>query len=246
MKNLFGEPLAKLSSQVHTTTDYFMFKPLDGNRQKNALHLKRLKISMSENYLYTIIIVNEHYEIIDGQHRFEIIKELKLPLHYVICKGYGLQEVQRLNANSKNWSTDDFLKGYCDLGVTEYQLYKEFKEYYDFDHTSCLVFLTGDDNQDTIKKFYSGNFKIKNLNEAKRRADLIMMIKPFYEGYNRKLFIRAIMTLLNKPQFIFTEFLQKLSYQRSVLQDCAKTSQYITLIEEIYNYKRRDKINLRY
>jgi hypothetical protein len=30
------------------------------------------------------------------------------------------------------------------------------------------------------------------------------------------------------------------------LVDCANTSQYVSLIEEIYNYRRREKVNLRY
>ena len=82
--------MVKYSNQVHKTTDYFLFKPIDGNRNKNLLHINRLKKSISENYLFTVIIVNENYEIIDGQHRFECIKELELPLYYITCKGYGL------------------------------------------------------------------------------------------------------------------------------------------------------------
>ena len=94
------EPMVK-DYQVHTTEDYFMFKPIDGNRNKNLLHINRLKKSMAENYLFTVIIVNEKYEIIDGQHRFHVIEELKLPLNYIVCKGYALEEVHILNANSK-------------------------------------------------------------------------------------------------------------------------------------------------
>lgn len=94
--------MVKHSNQVHTTTDYFLFfKPIEGNRNKNIIHLSRLKKSISENYLFTVIIVNEKYEIIDGQHRFECVKELKLPLHYIVCKGYGLNEVHVLYENSK-------------------------------------------------------------------------------------------------------------------------------------------------
>ena len=107
-------------TQVHTTTDYFLFKPIDGNRNKNLLHLNRLKKSMTENYLFTVIIVNEKYEIIDGQHRFECVKELKMPLHYIICNGYGLNEVQILNQNSKTWNADDYLAGYCNLKNENY------------------------------------------------------------------------------------------------------------------------------
>lgn len=96
------EPLSNLR-QVHTTTFYPLFKPIDGNRTLNTLHLNRLRNAMVDNYLFTVIIVNERYEIIDGQHRFECIKELGYPLHYIICKGYGLDEVHILNQNSKDW-----------------------------------------------------------------------------------------------------------------------------------------------
>ena len=42
---------------------------------------------MNDNYLFTVIIVNEkNYEIIDGQHRFEVIKELKLPFITLFVK----------------------------------------------------------------------------------------------------------------------------------------------------------------
>ena len=79
------EPLEKNSIQVHTTTDYNRFITVGGNRNKNQLHLMRLRKSIEKKYLFTVILVNESYEIIDGQHRFEIIRELNLPLHYVIC-----------------------------------------------------------------------------------------------------------------------------------------------------------------
>ena len=79
-----SEPLAKQIGQVLTTTSYSRFKPVDGNRNKNLLHINRLKKSMSENYLFTVIIVNEKYEIIDGQHRFDVIQELKCLLHFPV------------------------------------------------------------------------------------------------------------------------------------------------------------------
>ena len=34
--------------------------------------------------------------------------------------------------------------------------------------------------------------------------------------------------------------------QPSALTDCNDSKQYVSLIEEIYNYRRREKVNLRY
>ncbi len=247
------EPMASFR-QVHTTTDYSMFKPIDGNRNKNRLHLARLKQSMLENYLFTVIIVNEKYEIIDGQHRFECIKELELPLHYIMCKGYGLSEVQRLNANAKTWNADDYLEGYVNMGIQDYVVYKEFKEKYDIGHGECLALLSGSkytppgNSQKVTQRtlFYDGKFKADYLFDAEDIMDKILLIAPFYSGYKRRSFIQTMMILLKNENFEFTEFLQKLKMQPTALQDCTTIQQYKMLIEEIYNYKRRDKINLRF
>jgi hypothetical protein len=246
------EPMASFR-QVHTTTDYSMFKPIDGNRNKNRLHIARLKQSMLENYLFTVIVVNEKYEIIDGQHRFECIKDLGLPLHYIICKGYGLSEVQRLNANAKTWNADDYLEGYVSMGLKDYIVYKEYKEKYDIGHTECLALLTGSKTSPHASSkvnprnmFYDGKFKVETLFEAEDIMDKILLLAPYYAGYKRRVFILTMMNLLRNENFEFTEFLQKLKIQPTALQDCTNIQQYKILIEEIYNYKRRDKINLRF
>lgn len=242
------QPLVMQGTEVHTTTDYFLFKPIDGNRNKNVLHLNRLKKSITEHYLFTVIIVNERYEIIDGQHRFECVKDLGLPLNYIVCKGYGLNEVQILNQNSKTWNADDYLTGYCNLKNENYLIYKEFKEKYQFGHNECMSMLTGINmNGGTLfNAFKDGTFKVTNLVNAEKEAEQIWMLEDLYKGFKRRAFIYAMLCLFDKPQFDFSEFLQKIKKQPSSLKDCVDIKQYISLIEEIYNYRRHEKVNLRY
>jgi hypothetical protein len=241
------EPMVKNSNHVHTTTDYFLFKSIEGNRNKNLLHINRLKQSMSKNYLFTVIIVNEKYEIIDGQHRFDVIQELKLPLNYIMCKNYGLNEVHILNQNSKTWNADDYLTGYCNLGNEDYIKYRDFKETYGIGHNECMAILTETSTKSNIiDNFYNGTFKIKNFNNACKTIEKIILIEPYYIGIKRRSFIYAMLQLFKNTNFEFTEFLQKLKCQPTALVDCANTKQYISLIEEIYNYRRREKVSLRY
>jgi hypothetical protein len=237
--------------QVHTTSDYSLFKTLNGNRDVNHLHLSRLKDSMKKNHLTTIIMVNENFEIIDGQHRFLISQELKLPINYIISKDYGLHEVQILNANMKNWTIIDYVNGFCDLGYKEYIIYRDFVNEYGFTNQVSLALLTGEHHSGTNEvsnstKFKEGKLKIKDLNYSKKIADKIMMIEPYYKGFMRRSFIYAMITLFKNENFEFTEFLAKLKQQPTTLQDCTSVTQYKVLIEEIYNYRRREKINLRY
>lgn len=238
--------MVKHSNQVHTTTDYFLFNPIEGNRNKNLLHINRLKKSMAETYLFTVIIVNEKYEIIDGQHRFDVIQELKLPLNYIVCNGYGLNEVHILNQNSKTWTSDDYLDGYCKLGYKDYLKYREFKELYGIGHYECMWLLNGSQLSNPTQVFFTGDFKIKNYNEACKIIEKIMLVEPYYNEWKRRSFILAMLQLFKNPNFELTEFLQKLKLQPTALSNCSTTNQYVSLIEEIYNYRRREKVNLRY
>ena len=82
----------KVVNQVNQTTDYSKFKTLKGNRSVNKLHVKRLQKSFKQSYLLSPIIVNQNYEIIDGQHRFNAAKAENLPVNFILCNDYGLNE----------------------------------------------------------------------------------------------------------------------------------------------------------
>lgn len=234
--------------QVLQTTDYSKFRVMEGNRNVNTLHLARLKISMEEDYLISPIIVNEGLEVIDGQHRLRCVEELGLPVYYIICEGYGVSEVHRYNGNSKNWTMDDFMSGYIEMGKKEYEFYKGFKERYGFGHTECLMMLTGYGGGEANKIFQSGKLRIKKYNDACIIADKIKKIEPYYDGFKRRGFVGAIIYLLKNPSFDIEEFIDKLKFQQYKMYDCSRIEQYVELIEEIYNFKRRnhEKISLRY
>ena len=190
--------------QVHTTLDYGKFKILQGNRDVNNLHVKRLEQSISKNNLLTIITVNENYEIIDGQHRFNVLRKLELPINYVIAKGYGLNEIQILNANMKNWSNEDYLAGYVDLGYMDYIIFKDFKNKYKFNHEVSLIILSGSaisgNTNNHNHKFKTGIFKIADLQNSINIAENLMIIKKNYSGYGRKTFVYAMLSILKNKQ----------------------------------------------
>jgi len=258
MYNLNNRTNGEDSNQVYTTTDYSKFNTLIGNRKPNELHLRRLKNSFKQRYLFSPILVNEKMQIIDGQHRFLSAKELNLPINYLIVQGYGLEEIQILNTNSSNWKREDYLKAYCDLGVEPYLQMKQFmSDFPDFGVAISEMILTdkvdGSNAYKTIDKmdvrmmgFQNGELKIPNLYKAYESAEKVLMFKPYYEGYNRATFVRTLITLFKNENYIHAEMISKLSNNPSVLTHCANGTQYKILLEEIYNFRRREKVNLRY
>lgn len=240
------------------TTDYSRFKILDGNRNINEVQVRRLINSFQKTYLFSPILVNEKFQIIDGQHRFLAAKELGLPINFIIVENYGLKEVQILNTNSINWTKESYLKAYCDLGHIQYLQMNQFmQDYPDFGIASSEYLLTntvgGVNNRDSVhkgkgrvKNFEEGRLIIPDLKQSYENAEKVLMFKPYYDGFNRSVFVASLISLFKNENYNHAEMIAKLAQQPSVITHCTNVTQYKLLLEEIYNYRRRDKVNLRY
>jgi hypothetical protein len=209
------------------------------------------------------ILVNERMEVIDGQHRLMAAKEAESFVYYIIVNGYSLNEVHTLNLNQKNWSKKDFMEGYANMGVEPYIKLREFankNDDYTFNDCIALCQNIGSGTTRTYAKsiysgskldgssqiFEQGTWRCGDIYLAQDMANKIRMIKPYYSGYNRTGFVQTMMGLLQKETFDFNDFMHKIRLQPTAMVDCANREQYKTLIEDIYNYKSRNKISLRY
>ena len=232
-------------NQVYKTKDYSKFKSKDGNRNLNELHLKRLTESVKQNDLLHAnpILVNEKYEIIDGQHRFNVCRELGKSVHYIKVKGLGLNEIQILNANSKNWKLEDYVEGYCNMGFQEYCYLKTILNQSKLGVGVVLGMFASTDNGDTMIDLKNGKLK---LSHKQRGTSLIKWIKDweqYYPNSKKRSFIFALRTLYSIKNYSHDKMMQKIKYQSTKLVDCTNTKTYLALLEEIYNFKERgDKL----
>lgn len=100
------------SYRVESTFDYSKFRFIEGNR--NADHVSKLEYSYKNcGLLLQPILVNEKFEIVEGQNRFCACINLGLPVYYIVQEGIRLKEVMSLNSASKNWVTRDFIHCYA-------------------------------------------------------------------------------------------------------------------------------------
>ena len=256
--------LTKLSSlgvtqvgNYYETKNYKLFKPLLGNRDVKQAHVARLKESIAGNYLLTILVVNEKFEIIDGQHRFKAISELNFPVHFIIKNGYGLNEVQLLNTNGSIWTRRDYLGSFCELNLDPYLKMRKFMEDFpDFAIRPTLMIITGEfsntraitKNQKrvTVKDFQEGKLIIPNIAKSYQDARALLEIKPFFKKYFDPQFVSAMLQIFKNRHYEHKEFLKKLRAHPTALQVSKTVDQYKLDVEEIYNYNRKNKISLRY
>ena len=229
------------SLKIYKTMDYDMFNTLGGNRNINLKNANKIIASMKKRFIINPIIVNEKYEIIDGQHRHYACKELGIAIYYIIQPGLTLTDCHLMNCNSKNWTAEDFLNGYCELGNKNYLILKDFIE--KNTHLSmgiCETLLGGNSNIGNIlhTKFKEGTYEVKDVKRAQEIAD---MLKDFekYPPYGQKIFFTALIKMMNDSRYDHKRMLSKLSYQTSKLQKEVNVFSYLQSLNDIYNYKTR-------
>jgi hypothetical protein len=245
-------------NKVYKTNDLSIFTQIGGNRVPNPQHIKRLKSSILENgMLCNPILVNEKMQVIDGQHRLIASQEAESFIYYIVLKDYSLNEVHTLNLNQKNWTKKDFMDGYANMGIESYKKLKFFVEKNeDFVFQDCISLCSNVNGTLYVKDvrwsgsnqqvFVDGTWKGKDFDLAQEWAEKIRLLKPYYTGYNRSVFVRVMINLFKNELFDYSEFMHKVRLQPKALVDCANVEQQRLLIEEIYNYRSRNKINLRY
>ena len=244
----------KQIASVYETYDYDKFHIMEkGNREID--HYKKIATQMNEQFLFTVIIVNEKFEIIDGQNRFLASKELHKPIRYIIVEGYGVEQVRMYNMEARNWQKKDFVKSYADEGKKEYVKMMEFqKRYPDFPISICEFFLRMSLTCDYDKKRHlnhsaipRGLFVIKDFETSCKLADMVIAYKPFCENqsspiYRRREFVAAIIKLYRCEDFDNELVLKKIKLNPRAFTPCVNSDDYIRMIEDIVNFRSRNKV----
>jgi len=227
--------------KIHVSRDYDKFSFLGGNRKINKSNYKKLLKSMREEQLIIPIIVNENFEIIDGQHRFTAEKELQLPVYYIINNGYSIDQVKRANTVGLNWTKEDFLQTYIDEEnqnyIEIYELRKETKlninvilkifgafqrkaEYFVTDNFKAGTFTVGDDLAG-VRFFCQQLEMFSRFKDYKKNAFISAFLKLYlYEEYDEQ--------VMEKQAKWITNFNPKGKTQEQILEDFCK---------QVYSYR---------
>ena len=111
----------RIVANVYETRNYDMFKKLIGYRDVTAQRVEKIKASIQNvGYVLNPCVINGTNEVIDGQGRIEVLKQLGYPVHYVIDKNAGLEQCVQLNINGTPWKTRDYVESYAHQGMKDY------------------------------------------------------------------------------------------------------------------------------
>lgn len=224
---------------IYETTDYSSFRSLCGNRfvDHSDMIVDSIK---SVGLLIAPVIVNEKYEIIDGQNRFEAWKKLNLPIRYIIAPDYGINECIAMNSVSKNWHISDYVKCYADLGNPHYK----------YAYDACMKW--GEQlNVTTILSIISGNLNFVPKKEI--REGLFTVGEAgceFYDGLLEYLcefdtsnikgtignLLKIIAYCYADPSVDNDRLLQRFKKNSYIIDSVVDTEEAARAVEKVYNH----------
>lgn len=237
---------------IMVTNDYDEFKIINGNRNVDESKVRKLMVSMEEKQLVIPVLVNENYEIIDGQHRFTACSRLGLPIYYIVVEGYGIEEVKKANLIATTWDLEAFLNLYCSNEKEDYLLFNTFIDEYKLSIFSLLGIchqLSGTSLKKLQSDFKTGEFKFDGIED--KVLDMLESLEMF-EGYKSKRnssFLKAYSTLYGREEFdvsIMKEQMEKLGYKLEEKFDKTKDGFLDVLTNKIYSYRPGGKNKLTY
>ena len=230
-----------MNTKIEQTSDYSRFKTIVGNRPVRTSHVYRLKKSIEENpHLIEAnpVLVNKKWEIIDGQHRFEALKQMDLPISYIQLDNYTLDDVQILNTNSKNWTLLDYAISFASQGNKNYIIYLDYLMKYKLGKTITAQLLMLDKPY-TGTLFKTGKLKVVNLVKTDKLIKDFLEVAAFFpDFYNTKAFSIAYLKMWLNSKYKHSEFLSKLSKYSSKVISRNKVMDYVRDFEDVYNTQK--------
>lgn len=233
------------------TKDYQMFIFREDNREKiNATHVKKLIESIKSRNLLELrpILVNEKFEIIDGQHRLLAAKELGVDIYYKIEKGLDTAEIMTMNL-TKPWIAGDYLNYYCKNGYQDYIKLKDFMRKNGINLRVALTMIQGDSKQ-KMQLFKMGKFQFcdvptaSELDLCHETIDFIKKMNGFSLYTSSSRFWKALRKLVTHAHFDNEKWKENLSKMIERFQAKPTTEDYCRLMMDVYNWRNGNKVNL--
>ena len=224
---------------IMVTENYDMFKKIGGNRKINKANYAKIVKSMKEEQLIIPIVVNEKYEIIDGQHRFTACKDLGKPVYFYMVRGYGLEQVKRANIASSNWKKENYLDMFVAEGNETYKEFEEIKERYDLNISNLLkIFAIVQEKQSARVgyEFENGTLTLDGKMEVLRFLTALEDFN-FFKFYKSNNFLIAFTRLYFKSEYDHDKMKTKLITHRNSLEKRSTSDEYLVLLcNRIYSF----------
>ena len=232
------------------TDEFNRFKRLQGNRSVTPLRVKKLMKSISEHgYIGSPAVINEKWEIVDGQARVEACRVLNEPIPFVIREGAGIKECVALNRYTTTWSLRDYIEMYVEYGNESYIYLLNLMKRYERQGISLrTIFYATTGLSGSNEKIKSGQYVCDkhHYEEAIRMLDYVVTSIPYIKkaAARKDYYFNALCFTWMNPEVDNSTMIQRLYQHQSEIIAVARLEDALMTLEQIYNYRTRKKVYL--
>ena len=230
---------------IFETTDYDKFSLSSINRKIDYGHVERLKKDMRERFIRTNLIVDKQFTILDGQHRFEAMRSLNIPVTYTIVTPENFQtEIITMNTNTKNWNNDDLLDLYLknerksnpyDYFDMPYHMFNHARKYRIHFMNLIELAYSSRKKEHTIA-FKKGNFFIQDKETFKENVNFLVKAMNQHKVCKHRMTQLVLCKYLLNKNFDKKTFLDKLEKFPDKLVHSSTMDQALLNIKNLHNY----------
>ena len=240
----------KPASKIIRSSNYGDFYFIKGNRpvDPSLKQYKLLKESMTkhgwiESYPVTVFISNGKKGILDGQNRFSVAVELKIPIIYVVVdEKFSVTEV---NEPHRAWSGKDYASSHADRGNQNYIALMEFCKSYRVSPTRAvslfrsLEFECTDGGGRAADVLKDGSFKY-SADGLKHASSVLEVCDLLPEKLRRNRAANAAISKVVAVKEVDVEVLsRKINANQKFITPRLTVDEYVHMLETVYN-KRND------
>lgn len=241
----------QIVSSVYVTKDYSKFKRLDGNRDVTKARAKKIKKSIVENgYIHNPIIVNDKFEVIDGQGRLEALIDLNMPVEYIMFEGMTVEHCVALNIFQTAWNLLDYIESFADRGNRSYEfLLALIRKYECLGINTCVCACTGLVSSNNNPRVKCGEFTCspEQYEKADELLGYVMQFfkttQSFKKGPSNYLY-HAIMFAYQVEGVDTDKLTERFNryFGMSDVPNFIDTRSAMQVLTNVYNRRSRDKV----
>lgn len=236
------------------------------NRDIEKPKLRKLRNTIIEmGFQGSRIVVNRerggYFRIIDGQHRFNVLKELKIPITSDMIEVLNISEedafrlFKSLNNVGSKVSANHMMITEIGRGTDNYDFIGEIiAKYPDLKASNTILYILmhGKEKGDKISAYHlaNGTIEISNHDYIIDFAGVLNDIKPYVLEFKKFKFVHALSFVIKEGGYVHSHFISQLQKNKhkqgiySIFEGVNNKDTYVNLIKQVYNLNIVAKSNI--
>lgn len=245
--------MAKIIGKVYETTDYDMFSFVIGNRPVKTKGIKwnALFESIKEHGQLEPALVNEKFEVINGQHRLMCCKELGIPFKYTFGQYTASGEIIGEANRSNKWGLREYVNFYSsqtDARAINYKYFEALRAEFKIGDSSLTAILNGGSDSTVRDAIETGKLNITTETYNAVRGCLSELYTLGFDKWlkdNRRsarTYWSAITYAWRHPEVDMKRLIKVMWENEYKVPSTSRKTELLRALSEIYN-RRLAKVN---